>query len=194
MDGRRKRDAGCRPQLMNIVLRSASGADAVGIADVFLDSRKALLPFLPIVHPDAEVREWIRTVVLPESRVLVAQLGEEIVGMCVTAQGQGCGWIEHLYVHPEMISRRIGSMLLASALEGLPRPVRLYTFAENERARRFYEHHGFVAIQFGDGSGNEEGHPDVLYELRDDAPGSGLGSERDDGRGAANHVLAPPET
>jgi ribosomal protein S18 acetylase RimI-like enzyme len=160
----------CELRLVNIRLRQATDADAADIADVFLASRNVLLPFLPVLHSDADVREWIRTVVLPEHRVLVAQLGEEVVGMCVTASGHGHSWIEHLYVHPEMISKRIGSTLLASALEDLPRPVRLYTFAENERARRFYEYHGFVAIQFGDGSGNEEGRPDVLFELREHPP------------------------
>ena len=42
--------------------------------------------------------------------------------------------------------------------------LRLYTFARNEGARRFYERHGFVAVAFGDGSGNQEGEPDVRYE------------------------------
>ncbi|MGE3511045.1 MAG: histone acetyltransferase, partial [Vicinamibacterales bacterium] len=30
--------------------------------------------------------------------------------------------------------------------------------------RVFYERHGFVAVAFGDGSGNEERCPDILYE------------------------------
>jgi hypothetical protein len=30
-------------------------------------------------------------------------------------------------------------------------------------ARRFYERHGFTAIAFDGGSGNEEGCPDVRY-------------------------------
>jgi ribosomal protein S18 acetylase RimI-like enzyme len=51
-------------------------------------------------------------------------------------------------------------------LARLPRPVRLYTFAANTGARRFYERYGFVAIAYGDGSHNEERTPDVLYELR----------------------------
>jgi hypothetical protein len=46
----------------------------------------------------------------------------------------------------------------------VPSPVRLYTFQENTGARRFYERHGFVAIQFTNGETNEEHCPDVLYE------------------------------
>jgi hypothetical protein len=35
----------------------------------------------------------------------------------------------------------------------------------NAGARRFYERHGFSAIEFTDGSANEERCPDVLFEL-----------------------------
>jgi ribosomal protein S18 acetylase RimI-like enzyme len=44
-----------------------------------------------------------------------------------------------------------------------PDGLELYTFQVNDRARRFYERHGFVVAMLGDGSGNEEGQPDVLY-------------------------------
>jgi len=60
--------------------------------------------------------------------------------------------------------------LLERGRRELPPPIRLYTFRDNHAARAFYEHHGFVAIGFGDGSGNEEGCPDVLYEWRSDQP------------------------
>ena len=42
----------------------------------------------------------------------------------------------------------------------------LYCFQANARARRFYERHGFEAIAFGDGSGNEERQPDIRYAWR----------------------------
>jgi hypothetical protein len=45
-----------------------------------------------------------------------------------------------------------------------PRRLQLFTFQRNERARAFYEARGFVAIGASDGSGNEEGEPDLLYE------------------------------
>jgi hypothetical protein len=38
-----------------------------------------------------------------------------------------------------------------------------WVFQQNERARRFYEAHGAVAVEFTDGSGNEEETPDVRY-------------------------------
>jgi GNAT superfamily N-acetyltransferase len=79
---------------------------------------------------------------------------------------EGVGWIEQLYLAPAAVGQGLGSRLLALALAELPGPVRLWTFQANTGARRFYERQGFSAIEFGDGSGNEEGCPDVLYERR----------------------------
>jgi hypothetical protein len=45
----------------------------------------------------------------------------------------------------------------------------LYTFKRNAGARRFYERNGFVAMAFGDGSGNEAHEPDVRYARPPDA-------------------------
>ena len=64
-------------------------------------------------------------------------------------------------------SRGIGSALLEAALAdaAASTPVLgLCTFARNARARRFYERHGCVAVALCDGTGNEEGEPDVRYE------------------------------
>jgi GNAT superfamily N-acetyltransferase len=74
-------------------------------------------------------------------------------------------WIDQMYLDPTHVGRGIGALLLAHALATLPRPIRLYTFQRNEGARRFYERHGFRAVEFSDGSGNEERCPDVLFEL-----------------------------
>jgi ribosomal protein S18 acetylase RimI-like enzyme len=65
------------------------------------------------------------------------------------------------------VGQGIGKLLLEGALAHLQLPVRLYTFQANTGARRFYERHGFVAIEFSDGQGNEEKCPDVLYEWRE---------------------------
>ena len=74
-------------------------------------------------------------------------------------------WIDQLYASPAFWGRGIGAQLLRFAIAELSRPVRLYSFQANTRARNLYETHGFKAIEFGDGSGNEENCPDVLYEL-----------------------------
>lgn len=42
----------------------------------------------------------------------------------------------------------------------------LWTFQVNERARRFYERNGFLAVQFGDEANNQERQLDVQYEWK----------------------------
>jgi len=145
-------------------LRRADGRDAAAVADVLLASRKAFLPYACSAHPDEDVRQWVRDVLLPTGEVTVAVIGEAIVGVLALAEDDTCRWIEQLYLHPSHVGRGIGSQLLARALATASRPVRLYTFQQNEGARRFYERHGFVAIAFSDGQYNEEHCPDVLYE------------------------------
>jgi ribosomal protein S18 acetylase RimI-like enzyme len=88
-----------------------------------------------------------------------------IVGVLAVDTSSGGSWITQLYVEPEHCGVGVGTQLLRAALAALPKPIRLYTFQQNVAARRFYERFGFEAIAFGDGSANEEGCPDVLYEL-----------------------------
>jgi ribosomal protein S18 acetylase RimI-like enzyme len=147
-------------------LRSASAADAAAVADVYLASRRAFLPYAPIAHSEVEVRDWIAATLIPSGGVTVAIVQDELVGLlAVSVDAGGTGWVDQLYLSPGATGRGIGARLLDHALAALPRPVRLFTFAENTGARAFYERHGFSAIEFGDGAGNEEGCPDVLYEL-----------------------------
>ena len=76
------------------------------------------------------------------------------------------GWIEQLYVAPDRLGQGIGSRLVDLAKTRSPDGLTLWTFQVNERARRFYERHGFVAVELTDGSGNEERQPDVRYEWK----------------------------
>jgi len=146
--------------------RTARDADAARVADVYLASRKTYLAYAPLAHSDEDVRRWVRNTLIPTGSVTVGLQGNEIVGMMATSiDEQGCAWIDHLYLAPSSAGQGIGSALLMRALQSLPRPVRLYTFEENLGARRFYERHGFLPITYGDGSDNEEGCPDLLYEL-----------------------------
>ncbi len=122
------------------------------------------MPMIPLAHSDQEVRAWIKGTVMATKRVSVAVAGDEVIAMMAVSEDEGGGWIDHLYVAPEHAGRGVGSALAREALDTLSAPVRLYTFQANERARRFYERLGFRAAAFGDGSGNEEGMPDIRYE------------------------------
>jgi GNAT superfamily N-acetyltransferase len=146
-------------------MRSARPGDVGPIVRVLRAARERWLPYAPCAHGEIEQSEWVGRSLIPAGGVTVAVLGGEIVGVLAVSCKAGIGWIDQLYVRPGWERRGVGSRLLAEALKTLPRPVRLYTFEQNHGARRFYERWGFVAIRFGDGTGNEEGVPDVLYEL-----------------------------
>jgi GNAT superfamily N-acetyltransferase len=149
-----------------LAFRAATLSDAVSAADVYLRSRKELVSCAPLVHSDEAVREWIRRDLIPAGRTTVAVVDDLVVGLLATSKGTDCSWIDQLYLLPAWVARGIGTRLLERARSELPPPIRLHTFQCNQPARSFYERRGFTAIAFGDGSGNEEKCPDILYEWR----------------------------
>ncbi len=142
------------------ILRLATAADALEIAEVFLAARRDALPYLPHLHSDDETRHWIGAVVLRHSEVWAAELDGVIAGFLSVAGDH----LDHLYVRPGYYRQGIGDRLLTKAKEISPQRLQLFTFQRNSRARAFYETRGFVPVDFNDGSRNEEGEPDVLYE------------------------------
>ena len=75
-------------------------------------------------------------------------------------------WVDQLYVEPTLTGRGIGTALLNLAKRERRDGLRLWTFASNPGAQRFYERHGFVATHRTDGRDNEERAPDILYVWR----------------------------
>jgi GNAT superfamily N-acetyltransferase len=138
------------------------------VAEILLASRTAHLPFAPLAHTAAEVQQWISQVLVPGGGVRVAVMDGVLRAMAAHAVDNGIGWIDQLYVEPGFTGNGLGAALLRQALAELhaagAHPVRLWCFQANTGARRFYERHGFVAVDFTDGRDNEEGCPDVLYE------------------------------
>ena len=151
---------------MDVSFRPATAADAARVTEVYLASRKTFLPFAPLAHSDEDVARWVAEMLIPSGILTVAVENREVIGLMALVRGEGIGWIEQLYLHPAAVAHGIGTQLLDRAKRELGAPIRLYTFQANAGARRFYERHGFRALAFGDGSTNEEGCPDVLYEWR----------------------------
>lgn len=145
-----------------MLIRPAKARDREEIADTFIASFRTLLAFLPDLHSDEEHRWFIGEVVPREHELWVAEEGGRVVGLVAV----GKHTLGHLYVHPDHQRRGIGSALLAKTIELRPDGFTLWTFPANEAACRFYERHGLRAVVYGDGSGNEEGVPDVQYEWR----------------------------
>ncbi|MER6731931.1 GNAT family N-acetyltransferase [Streptomyces puniciscabiei] len=146
-----------------VVLRRAVAADARAAAEVYLRSFDAALPSVVRPHTDDEVREYIRDVVVPLRETWVAEAdGRGIVGLMVL-DGE---LLSQLYLDPEWRGRGVGDRFVALAKERSPGGLTLWTFQVNKPAHRFYERHGFAAVEFTDGSGNEEREPDVRYVWR----------------------------
>jgi GNAT superfamily N-acetyltransferase len=142
-----------------MILRAATSADATAIAELFIASFRAALPFLPELHTDAETHDWVASHLLATHEVAVAEIDGRVVGFAAL----DAGLLGQLYVHPAHQGAGVGSELLAWAKSRRPDGLELWTFQRNEAARRFYERRGFRAVELTDGSGNEEREPDVRY-------------------------------
>ncbi|RDG36699.1 GNAT family N-acetyltransferase [Streptomyces corynorhini] len=143
----------------DIVLRRAGGADARAAADVWLRSFTAALPSVRRAHDDADVRAWFSRVLVPQYETWVAVADSGVVGLLVLNGGE----LKQLYLDPSWRGRGLGDQLMALAKQRQPDGLVLWTFQVNEAAQRFYERHGFIAVQRTDGLRNEEREPDVRY-------------------------------
>jgi GNAT superfamily N-acetyltransferase len=146
------------------VLRRAVAGDAAAVADVMIRSRRAALGSIPpAAHSEEEIRDWVRTFVLPEREVWLAAAGDGSILGVLVLDGD---WVDQLYVAPAVTGMGLGSRLIEKAKSRRPDGLQLWTFVTNTGARRFYERHGFVVAELTDGSGNEEKAPDVRFVWR----------------------------
>ncbi|SNX57675.1 N-acetylglutamate synthase-like GNAT family acetyltransferase [Streptomyces sp. TLI_55] len=149
-----------------VTIRRATPADAAAAADVWLRSFDAALPTVVRPRSDDEVRNYIRDVVVPLRETWVAETTDpgqrEIVGIMVL----NGDLLSQLYLAPDRRGQGIGDRFVALAKERSPQGLQLWTFQVNKPAHRFYERHGFVAVEHTDGRGNEEREPDVRYVWR----------------------------
>ncbi|MFB7086700.1 GNAT family N-acetyltransferase [Streptomyces sp. NPDC056296] len=143
-----------------VVLRRAAATDARAAADVWLASFAAALPTVVRPRTDEEVLDYFRHVLVPLRETWVAEAaGRDIVGVMVLEEGE----LSQLYLAPDWRGRGIGDRFVALAKERGPRGLSLWTFQVNTPAHRFYERHGFIAVEWTDGARNEEREPDVRY-------------------------------
>lgn len=145
-----------------ITIRAARPDDAGPVAELFIRTRAACMPYLPNLHTDDETRGFIRGVVFARCDVWVAEVDGQLAGFLAVHDE----WLEHLYVDPAHHRRGVGSALLAQAQQLRPAGFRLWVFQRNAQARRFYERHGLNLVRLTDGRDNEEREPDAEYAWR----------------------------
>ncbi len=144
---------------MTVAIRAATPDDAASVADVWWRSRQAAIPAIPApVHDEADVVRWVADVLIPAGGTWVALEDGRVVAMLSLSPG----WIDQLYVEPPSQGRGAGARLVHLAKERSPGGLELWTFESNAGARRFYECHGFTAVEWNEGD-NEEGAPSVRY-------------------------------
>ncbi|MGH7609555.1 MAG: GNAT family N-acetyltransferase [Candidatus Dormibacteria bacterium] len=120
------------------------------------------MPWLQLAHSDVEVRQWFAAGHHQRRHEVWVAGGAGAVSAFMALSRDRC-WVDHLYVDPRSQGRGLGSQLLALAKSRSRGQLRLWAFGRNIPARDFYERRGFRAVEFSDGSQNEEGEPDVLY-------------------------------
>ena len=140
-----------------ISLRRATANDAVETAMVFSAALKSM-PFFPKLHSDEEDSDFVADFI-DSDETWIAIEGGLIRGLACIRDN----WLDHLYVAPSFHNHGAGTALLAKVKELRPGGFRLWTFQANTGARRFYERYGCEAVEFTNGSRNEEKLPDVLY-------------------------------
>jgi GNAT superfamily N-acetyltransferase len=145
------------------VVRRATGDDVEVISRLY-ERSFATLDYLPVLHTLDEHRQWF-------ARQLAEHEGwvwdeDGVRGFIVLTENE----LMYMYLDVGWTGRGIGSALLEHAKLRRPDGFTLWTFQQNEGARRFYERHGLTPIELTDGSRNEERTPDVRYEWRPSGP------------------------
>ena len=100
-------------------------------------------------------RDAMRSVYLPAASSFVFEREGAIAGF-YSLYGDA---LAALFVHPDSQGAGIGSLLVAHAKSGRDR-LELAVYSANRAARRFYERHGFVAID--ERLDAHTGHPETL--------------------------------
>ncbi len=177
-----------------VAIRRGLPHESHQLADLIWRVREQNADSIPAsVHPLDDMRAWMRDVVLKDYDVWVAEatggsaspadgapasssvgcdvagksIGPAPVGLMVLRQPD---WIEHLYIEPEYTGQGLGASFLEVARRELTGAhIQLWTFQSNRGAGRFYERHGFIAVQRTDGE-NEERVPDVRYQWMRPSP------------------------
>jgi len=142
-------------------LRQLQRGEMAQAAVVHRAAFDARLPWLAGLHTPDEDQAYFSGLVFDQCEAWGAWEGNILLGFIALRDG----WVDHLYVLPEAQGQGVGSRLMELAKLRYAN-LRLWTFQRNDRARRFYERRGFVAVEQTDGARNQEREPDVQYHWR----------------------------
>ncbi len=144
---------------MSGVVRKAELEDAKAMAEI-LQGWLEDTPWMPVLHTLADTEAFCGHLAKATACWVAVDAGR-VSGFLARDED----WVTALYLAPNARGRGIGAALLAEAKAGCD-ALQLWCFQSNERARRFYERHGFVAEEFTDGADNDEKLPDIRFVWR----------------------------
>lgn len=149
---------------MNAVVRCACLGDAQATGRILFEFQQGT-DWMPKLYALDEVIGFC-AIMIERGWVTVAQDQGRVVGFLARDRDEVCS----LYLAAAVRGRGFGRALLADAKAASPRLV-LRTVEANEAAQRFYHRQGFIEVERGDGSANEEGLPDITYHWVEGATG-----------------------
>jgi GNAT superfamily N-acetyltransferase len=141
------------------VLRPARATDAGSVGAIlsgFIDGTD----WMPRVHSRAEDLAHAG-VMIDRGWVTVAEVAGRVVGFAACDGHR----LNALYVADGERGQGVGAALLGH-LQAREPHLRLWTFAANDGAQRFYRRHGFAEVARTDGAQNDEKLPDIRFEWR----------------------------
>lgn len=143
-----------------ITLRPFTGAD-IGALGKLYGAARASMRLFDDPYTTGEHTAYIAGLTIG-CQIMVAEHNGTLAGFLSHTRGL----ISHLFAHPDHQGCGVGSALLDDAITHYGPPLHLWCFEANGRARALYESRGFVMTERTDGTANEEGLPDLLYELQ----------------------------
>ena len=140
----------------NFEIGEYKAEDFEAIAELFRDVYVKTYPHFDARFLKAErFRTILREYTLPNSQVLTAKAGGEIISFVALGQN----FVDQLYVRESFQNKGLGGFWINRAKTFYPDFLELYTFASNEKAIIFYEKHGFKITERG--IAPDEKMPDV---------------------------------
>ncbi|MGI3168705.1 N-acetyltransferase family protein [Pseudooceanicola sp. C21-150M6] len=145
---------------MSLVLRDAEVLDAGGLGAI-LDQSIRDHAWMPVLHSLAEDISFVGDMIeMGWVRVALAAGDGRTLRGFLAREGE---LVHALYVARGARGHGVGRQLMEDAMAACER-LELWTFVANMGARRFYARLGFDEVEFGDGTTNDEGLPDVRLE------------------------------
>jgi GNAT superfamily N-acetyltransferase len=128
----------------------------------------ATFPSLRHPWPLEQWRARFEDKLVDGARIFIAEDSERALVLGFVLLFENVGRLDQIFVRPGKQGQGVGTALLLLAKRRCPSGLHLDTLLANERARRFYERHGFTAGRTGVNAVN--GQPKVEYRWTPKGP------------------------